>query len=158
MMNEVEKKVLTHPVKRLPTAGLIALQGEKVLLAYSNHKKAWYLPGGKIDSGETPREALCREIAEELNTVIDPALLQYVGCITAPAWGESPQVLMEQVCFRYDLREEAKAGGEIGGLRYFDRATYRLEEAQVPGVLQVFEWLHSGRLDNVVPEPTEAAG
>lgn len=130
-----------HSIIRLHTAGLIALREGKLLLAYSNHKKAWYLPGGKIDSGETPREALCREIGEELNMSLDPHLLQYVGRITAPAWGELPHVLMEQDCFRYDLEEPVRPGGEIGGLRYFDRAEYGQEPAQVPGVLQVFEWL-----------------
>lgn len=148
---------MTNPIKRLHTAGLIALKEGKVLLAYSNNKKAWYLPGGKIDSGETPREALCREIAEELNTVIDPSWLRYVGHITAPAWGEASHVVMEQACFRYDLGAAVKAGGEIGGLRYFDEADYGLEPAQVPGVLQVFAWLREGRLDRVAPEPAEAA-
>jgi 8-oxo-dGTP pyrophosphatase MutT (NUDIX family) len=148
---------MTHQVKRLHTAGLIALKREKVLLAFSNHKKAWYLPGGKIDSGETPREALCREISEELHTALDPSLLRYVGHITAPAWGEPPHVLMEQVCFRYDLQQDVKPGGEIGGLRYFDWTAYRLEEAQVPGVLQVFEWIQSGRLDPIGSGSTEAA-
>ena len=131
---------------RLHTAGLIALREGKVLLAYSNRKKAWYLPGGKIDSGETPRQALCREIEEELNTTIDPRLLQYVGHITAPAWGELPHVVMEQDCFRYDLKEPVQPGGEIGGLRYFDQGEYQQEPAQVPGVLQVFEWLQQDAL------------
>lgn len=36
----------------LPTAGLIVIKDNKLLLAYSNNKKAWYLPGGKIDLGE----------------------------------------------------------------------------------------------------------
>ena len=76
---------MTSSLIRLHTAGLIALKEGKVLLAFSNHKKAWYLPGGKIDAGETPREALCREISEELSTVIDPQKLRYIGRITAPA-------------------------------------------------------------------------
>lgn len=149
---------MTNPVKRLHTAGLIALRGEKVLLAFSNNKQAWYLPGGKIAEGETPREALCREIAEELNVVIVPHLLRYVGHIAAPAWGEPGNVLMEQACFRYDLEEAVQAGGEIGGVRYFDLSEYRQEPAQVPGVLQVFDWLQSGQLDQVSPGPAPASG
>ena len=136
-----------NEVIRLHTVGLIALKEGKLLLAYSNHKKAWYLPGGKIDSGETPREALCREVGEELNVTISPALLQYVGRITAPAWGERPGVVMEQDCFRYDIEEPVQPGGEIGGLRYFDWTGYRKEPAQVPGVLQVFEWLQKNAHD-----------
>jgi len=43
---------------KLPTAGLIALKGDKLLLAYSNNKKAWYLPGGKIDKMKLPLRLL----------------------------------------------------------------------------------------------------
>ncbi|WP_245973015.1 hypothetical protein [Sphingobacterium siyangense] len=37
--------------KCLPTAGLVSIKEDKLLLAYSNNRKAWYLPGGKIDAG-----------------------------------------------------------------------------------------------------------
>ncbi|WP_293947143.1 MULTISPECIES: NUDIX domain-containing protein [unclassified Sphingobacterium] len=46
----------------LPTAGLISIVDHKILLAYSNNKKAWYLPGGKIDAGEDSLQSLRREI------------------------------------------------------------------------------------------------
>ncbi|WP_346846289.1 NUDIX domain-containing protein [uncultured Rothia sp.] len=56
--------------KQINVVGAVLLQNGKILCAQrSEHMSLpllWEFPGGKIEAGETPQEALKRELEEEL--------------------------------------------------------------------------------------------
>jgi 8-oxo-dGTP pyrophosphatase MutT (NUDIX family) len=51
----------------LPLALVALWHSNHVLMAFNRFRHAWELPGGQIDSGETPRQAAERELLEETN-------------------------------------------------------------------------------------------
>ncbi len=72
---EVGKKM-----KTLNVVAAIIIDQEKIFATQrgnGNFKDSWEFPGGKIESGETPKEALVREIWEELNAEIEVGDLFY---------------------------------------------------------------------------------
>jgi len=128
---------------KLNCAGLLMIQNRKLLLAYSKNKQCFYLPGGKLDEGETAIEALCREIAEELNIAITETDLEYYTHITAPAYGEEKGTIMEQDCFILNQPASPKPSAEIGELKYFSLNDYLDQRSKAPGALMVLEKLSS---------------
>ena len=136
-----------NPLNTLPTAGLIIVRHRALLLTYSNNKQAWYLPGGKIDAGETAKQALLREIREELALDLDAEQLHFYAHISAPAYGETPAVMMVQDCFRAELGDAIpQAQAEIGAVRYFTLAEFQQLDIQVAGVVQVYAHLQADGL------------
>lgn len=131
---------------QLPTAALLVIKNRKLLLAFSNHKQCFYLPGGKIDTGESAVSALCREIAEELNIRLEEQELEYYTHISAPAYGEENGVIMEQDCFLLGRPVEPQAAAEIGELRYFDVAGYLQQPRRAPGAVLILQQLQSDGL------------
>ncbi|WP_306359498.1 NUDIX domain-containing protein [Nocardia sp. CC227C] len=51
-------------------AGVVVVNGTAVLLVRPTYKDHWDIPGGYVESGESPRDACRREVAEELGLAI----------------------------------------------------------------------------------------
>ena len=52
-------------------AVMIARSADGIVLVFNRYRKVWELPGGFIDSGETPRQAAERELPEEAGCARD---------------------------------------------------------------------------------------
>ena len=65
---------LSRPqMKRIEVVAAVIREGDRIFATqrgYGDFKDWWEFPGGKMEPGETPEEALVREIREELSTEI----------------------------------------------------------------------------------------
>ena len=61
-------------MKTVRVVAAIIIENGKVFATqrgYGEFKDGWEFPGGKIEPGETPEEAIVREIKEELDTEVE---------------------------------------------------------------------------------------
>lgn len=76
-------------------AAIIAQEGRifATQRGYGEFKEGWEFPGGKIEAGETPQQALVREIREELDTEVE------VGDLLGTVEYDYPMFHLSMQCF-----------------------------------------------------------
>ena len=64
---------MESPLKTIKVVAALITDGKRVFATargYGNYKGWWEFPGGKVEPGESPEDALVREIREELDSEI----------------------------------------------------------------------------------------
>jgi len=75
----------------LERGGMILMQQRRF---ESMHGGLWEFPGGKVEPGESPEEALVREIAEELAVTLSVADLEPVAFASGGGKGEGRAIVI----------------------------------------------------------------
>jgi len=105
---------------RIAAALLIGGDGQ-TLLVRKRGTQAFMQPGGKIDAGEQPVEALARELHEELNLRIEPSQAVYLGRFSALAANE-PGFTVQAELFQVRIDVPVTPAAEIEEVRWIDPA------------------------------------
>ena len=101
---EEKDKVFCRPSAR----GIIFNNG-KIALVYSKKEKYYKFPGGGIHNDEDKRQALCREVREEVGLVVIPESIQEFGSVLRrQASNYTPGTIFEQENFYYFCDAEEK--------------------------------------------------
>jgi len=77
--------------------GGILIKDKKLLVTRSKNKEFFIAPGGKVEEGESPEDALIRELLEEVSIVVEKDQLKKVGTFFAPAAGNESSMLKMDV-------------------------------------------------------------
>lgn len=120
-------------------ASLAYFGNGKILLVRVRDNKLWYFPGGKIAEGESPVEALARELSEELNVVVDPKKLRRLTEITGPSHDRRDSV---HLCI-YTLSQlpAYKPGNEVSEIMWFAVSD---TELMAPAVIEALRNINNG--------------
>ena len=95
-------------MKRIEVAAAVIEDPEGRIFAtqrgYGEWKDWWEFPGGKIEAGETPQQALRREIHEELDAEIE------VGELLRTIEYDYPAFHLTMHCFRCQIKAQSTKG------------------------------------------------
>lgn len=91
----------------------------------------WEFPGGKIDPGETPEEALIRELAEELGIDVTESCLAPLT-FASHGYEEFHLLMPLYVCRQWEGDVEPREGQELVWVRPNRLNDYEMPPADVP--------------------------
>jgi len=136
----------TAPAREVLLVAAVALidADGRVLLARRPAGKAmaglWEFPGGKLHDGETPEQALVRELHEELGVDTRQSCLAPIG-FASHAYADFHLLMPLYVCRVWHGDPEPREGQEIAWVRPSRLGDYAMPPADAPLVAQLRDLL-----------------
>ncbi|MDA5640205.1 MULTISPECIES: NUDIX hydrolase [Agrobacterium] len=110
----------SEPKREILIAAAVLLNEHRQMLVVRKRGTTQFMqPGGKIDPGETPEQALHRELAEEIGLTLPEHAVRYEGIFREEAANE-PGADVVAHAFTARLQAEVMPQAEIEEVRWLD--------------------------------------
>ncbi len=96
----------------------VIIEDRKVLVSRSAGKDFFIGPGGKLEAGETPEQALVRELHEELQITVREGDLEKLDTFEAPAAGDESRIVAAHVFIVHTWEGDISPANEIAEIRW----------------------------------------
>jgi len=103
----------------------------------------WEFPGGKVDAGERPEQALIRELAEELGIAVKEACLAPLT-FASHGYADFHLLMPLYVCRRWEGFVSAREGQALKWVRARELRDYPMPPADGPLIPPLIELLGAG--------------
>ncbi|MES5043702.1 NUDIX domain-containing protein [Rhizobium nepotum] len=112
--------VSTNPKREIVIAAAVLLNARRQMLVVRKRGTTQFMqPGGKIDPGETPEQALHRELAEEIGLTLPENAARYEGVFREEAANETGAEVVAHT-FVAHLNTDVAPQAEIEEVRWLD--------------------------------------
>lgn len=124
-------------------AAVALIRDRRMLMVTARGRDVWYMPGGKIDHGETEADAAVREAWEEIAVRLDPGELVKLFTVRIQAHGEPEGRLVRMSVFAASSTAEPAASAEVSAVHW---ATSADEQCCPPAGVEVLRRLRAADL------------
>jgi 8-oxo-dGTP diphosphatase len=103
-------------------SALALVRDRRLLMVTARGRDVLYLPGGKVEEGESGADAVIRESREEVLLELDPATVRPLFSVSEQAHGEPDGRLVEMTLFAAETPDDPRPAAEVGSITWVTTA------------------------------------
>lgn len=99
-------------------SALALVRDRRLLMVTARGRDVLYLPGGKVEPGESSLDAVVREAQEEVSVRLDRDGIRELFTVSEQAHGEPEGRLVEMTVFGATTPDEPRPSAEVGSISW----------------------------------------